>query len=188
MKAIIRRQLIHDWFKAIGVGAVIFLAVYLWSLIYGSPDADAAQPQWRVIEGNAHLIYPRIAMAERPQRQTFSGIGTVDRYSDGHAQVKFQGLTAQVYPAFAVSPSTGTPTFSPRYSPVVNEVRYVQDTQQDGGIVLKKIIDLGRRTIASLLPNDATSVPQILSSARFTLSGIDPSNGIAAQAVGESTF
>ena len=166
-RAVRRRQSLRDWAKALLGAALIFLLVYLWSLIYGSPAAGAA---------------------ERPQRQTFSGIGTVDRYSDGHAQVKFQGLTAQVYPAFAISPSTGTPAFSPRYIPAADEIHFVSDTQADGGIVLKKIVSLGRRTISSLLPNDATSVPQILSSARFTLSGIDPSNGIAAQAVGESTF
>src|SRR3990167_9364906 len=166
-RAVRRRQSLRDWAKALLGAALIFLLVYLWSLIYGSPAAGAA---------------------ERPQRQTFSGIGTVDRFADGHAQVKFQGLTAQVYPAFAISPSTGTPAFSPRYSPAADEVHFVSDIQSDGGKVLKKLISLGRRTITSLLPNDATSVPQILSSARFTLSGIDPSNGIAAQAVGESTF
>src|SRR3990167_4331096 len=166
-RAVRRRQSLRDWAKALLGAALIFLLVYLWSLIYGSPAAGAA---------------------ERPQRQTFSGIGTVDRFADGHAQVKFQGLTAQVYPAFAISPSTGTPAFSPRDSPAADEVHFVSDIQSDGGKVLKKLISLGRRTITSLLPNDATSVPQILSSARFTLSGIDPSNGIAAQAVGESTF
>src|SRR3990167_6046788 len=166
-RAVRRRQSLRDWAKALLGAALIFLLVYFWSIFYGSPDVDAA---------------------ERPQRQTFSGIGTVDRYSDGNAQIKFQGLTAQVYPAFAISPSTGTPTFSPRYSPAADEVHFVSDTQADGGVVLKKIISLGRRTISSLLPNDATSVLQILSSAQFALSGIDPSNGIAAQAVGESTF
>src|SRR3990167_5836148 len=36
-----RRQLIRDWAKVIGFEALIFLTVYLWSIIYGSPDANA---------------------------------------------------------------------------------------------------------------------------------------------------
>src|SRR3990167_9956466 len=231
-RAVRRRQLIRDWAKALLGAALIFLFVYLWSLIYGSPDANAdAYIQFDAPWENSQLpnstftfgdigagmIFiigaivlcafnilfinlwkilrrcwlpmlllacygsPDAYAAERTQRQTFSGIGTVDRFADGHAQVKFQGLTAQVYPAFAISPSTGTPTFSPRDSPAADEVHFVSDIQSDGGKVLKKIISLGRRTITSLLPNDATSVPQILSSARFTLSGMDVSDGIVLQ-------
>ena len=41
MKAIQRRQLIRDWTMTILGAAFIFLLVYLWSLIYGSPNADA---------------------------------------------------------------------------------------------------------------------------------------------------
>src|SRR3990167_3026100 len=211
-RAVRRRQLIRDWAKALLGAALIFLFVYLWSLIYGSPDANAdAYIQFDAPWENSQLLNstftfgdigagmifiigaivlcafnilfinlwkilrrcwlpmlllacygsPDAYAAERTQRQTFSGIGTVDRFANGHAQVKFQGLTAQVYPAFAISPSTGTPTFSFRYVPASDEVHFVSDVQSDGSKVLKKIISLGRRTITSLLPNDATSVPQI---------------------------
>jgi len=236
-----RRQLIRDWAKVIGFGALIFLTVYLWSIIYGSPDANAdayiqfdapwensqlpnstftfgdigagmifiigaivlcafnilfinlwkilrrcwlpmlllacygspdvdaaEQPQWRVIEGNAHLIYPKIALAERVTSKVV-GQAVVNKYPDGHAKLAYPDYEGIVWPALEVCDAT-TWSFSPVYIPEATEIYYIE---RDGKTI--KLIDftyhdarLPERTI-----RDAIDVPlspaKLISTSRFQI-------------------
>ena len=140
---------------------IILVLVALFAL-FGFIETvfSAEQPQWRVIEGNAHLIYPRIATAERVKDIMYEDVNLAIQPS-GYATATLPGYTININPRFVVSHDLVT--WAADYIPAGTEVHY---SVKDG--VIKKIIDFGRMAAAFKILA-GTEYQGYISSASFTI-------------------